>query len=127
MPGTEPRTGWKVPYGADQTVYLVVDRLSRQGAVYCEIEIERTDIETIVADLLAGQFSDPVRVTAFNTLEHWSHDISRDIAVEIQTRCDIEGAAVPGHVEDFVHDHTGPVVQHPWVRRDSGAVTTRSN
>ena len=114
-----PRTGWKVPFGADQTIYLVVDRLSRQGAVYYEIEIERTDIETIVTDLLAGQFNDPVRVTAFNTLEHWSQDISRDIAVEIQTRCDIEGAAVPGHVEDFVHGHTGPVSQHPRLRRHS--------
>ena len=102
-----PGTGWKVPYGADQTVYLVVDRLSRQGKVYCEIEIERDDIETVVTDLLAGQFSDPVRVTAYNTLEHWSQDISGDIAAEIQARCDIEGIAVPEHVEDFVHDCTG--------------------
>ena len=125
MPRPEPRTGWKVPYGADQTVYLVVDQLTRQGAVYCEIEIERADIETIVVDLLAGQFSDPVRVTAFNTLEHWSQDISRDIALEIQTRCDIQGAAVPEHVEDFVHDHTAPASQR--VRRHHDAVMTRSN
>ncbi len=102
-----PGTGSMVPYGADQTVYIVVDRLSRQGAVYCEVEIERNDIETVVTDLLAGQFSDPVRVTAYNTLEHWSQDISKDIAAEIQSRCDIEGAAVPEHVEDFVHDNTG--------------------
>lgn len=122
-----PRTGWKIPYGADQTVYLVVDRLKRQGAVYGEVEIERTDIETVVTDLLTGQFSDPVRVTAFNTLEHWSQDISRDIAVEIQTRCDIEGAAVPAHVEDFVHEHTTPISRHPRIHRDSGAVMTRSN
>jgi hypothetical protein len=27
-----------------------------------------------------------VRVVAFNTLEHWSKDVSRDIAREIQTR-----------------------------------------
>jgi hypothetical protein len=101
------RSGWKVPYGADQTLYLVADRLSRRGAVYCEIEIERTEIETIITDLLAGQFSDPVRVTAYNTLEHWSQDISGDIAAEIQSRCDIEGVAVPAYVEDFVHDHTG--------------------
>lgn len=106
-----PRTGWKIPYGADQTAYLVVDRQRRQGEAYCEIEIERADIETVVADLLAGQFHDPVRVVAFNTLEHWSQDISRDIAAEIQTRCDIEGAAVPEHVEDFVHGHTGAAVQ----------------
>ena len=122
-----PRTGWKVPYGADQTLYLVVDRQGRKGSVYCEVEIERTDIETIVADLLAGQFHDPVRVTAYNTLEHWSRDISREIAAEIQTRCDIEGTAVPGHVDDFVHSHTGPASHQPWVRRHSGAVMTRSN
>ena len=122
-----PRTGWMVPYGADQTVYLVVDRINRHGAVYCEIEIERTDIETVVADLLAGQFSDPVRVTAFNTLEHWSQDISRDIAVEIQTRCDIEGAAVPAHVDDFVHSHTGPVPQQPRGHRQGAAAMASSN
>ncbi|MES2194137.1 MAG: hypothetical protein V4517_06955 [Pseudomonadota bacterium] len=122
-----PRNGSKVPYGADQTIYLVVDRGSRQGAVYCEIENERADVETVVTDLLAGQFSDPVRVTAFNTLEHWSQDISRDIAVEIQTRCDIEGAAVPAHVEDFVHDHIGAASRHPRLRRDSATAMTRSN
>ena len=126
MPKPWPRTGLKIPYGADQTVYLVVDRVSRQGAVYCEIEIERTDIETIVADLLAGQFNDPVRVTAFNTLEHWSHDISSDIATEIQTRCDIEGAAVPGHVEDFVHEHTKSVLQHPSFRRPGHSPASRA-
>ena len=93
--------------------------------MYCEIEIERADIETIVVDLLAGQFSDPVRVTAFNTLEHWSQDISRDIALEIQTRCDIQGAAVPEHVEDFVHDHTAQGSQR--VHRHHDAVMARSN
>jgi hypothetical protein len=120
-----PGTGSMIPYGADQTVYLVVDRLSRQG-VYCEIEIERTDIETVVTDLLAGQFNDPVRVTAYNTLEHWSQDISGDIAAEIQTRCDIEGAAVPEHVEDFVHDHAGSGSQQ-WTSRDSDTAMARSN
>jgi hypothetical protein len=115
-----------VPYGADQTIYLVVDRMSRQGAVYCEVEIERPDSDTIVADLLAGRFSDPVRVTAHNTLEHWSQDISSDIAAEIQTRCDIEGAAVPEHIEDFVHGHAGPHSRQ-WISRDGDTATTRSN
>jgi len=68
------RKGWSpgtVPYGADQTVYLVVDRLS-SGSVYRETEVERTDLETIIDDFLSGQFNDPVRVVAFNTLEHWA-------------------------------------------------------
>jgi hypothetical protein len=75
-------TGWSpgtVPYGADQTVYLVVDRFN-SGSVFRETEIERTDLETVIEDFLRGQFNDPVRVLAFNTLEHWANDVSKDIA-----------------------------------------------
>jgi hypothetical protein len=106
MPGSRPSLKL-VPYGADQTAYLVVD----SGCACRETEVERADFETIVADFLAGQFSDPIRVVAFNTLEHWSDDISEAVAVEIQTRCDIEGVSVPEHVCDFVDRHGGPVHQ----------------
>jgi hypothetical protein len=109
-----PRTGWspqRVPYGADRTIYLVVDSFSAGGTVYREIEVERADFETIIADFLTGQFNDPVRVIAFNTLEHWSDDVSKAIATEIQTRCDIEGASVPEHISDFVDRYNGPVRQ----------------
>ena len=109
-----PGTGWTpriVPYGADQTVYLVIDRFGGMGSVYRETEVERTDLETIVSDLISGQFNDPIRVVAFNTLEHWSDDVSEDIATEIQTRCDIEGVAVPEHIQDFVASYTGPTRQ----------------
>lgn len=118
--------GWNIPYGADQTAYLVVDRQGRpeQKGLYCEVEVEVADLETIVADLLAGQFHNPIRVVAFNTLEHWSQDISREIAAEIQTLCDIGRARVPEHIEDFVHSHTGPVRQH---FRHDGAPITRSS
>jgi hypothetical protein len=91
-----------VPFGADQTVYLVIDRFERAGSVYRETEAERADLETIIADLMSGQFNDPIRVVAFNTLEHWSEDVSEYVAFEIQTRCDIDGVAVPEHIRDFV-------------------------
>jgi hypothetical protein len=97
-----------VPYVADQTVYLVIDRFGRQGSVYRETEVERTDLETVIADLMSGQFSDPIRVVAFNTLEHWSEDVSEYFAFEIQTRCDIQGTAVPEHIQDFVANYTRP-------------------
>ncbi|XSC43315.1 hypothetical protein ACF1BQ_035690 [Bradyrhizobium sp. RDT10] len=108
-----PRTGWSpstVPYGADQTVYLVIDRF-KNGTVYRETEIERTDLEAIINDFMTGQFNDPVRVVAFNTLEHWADDVSKGVAQEIQTRCDIAGEPVPGHIEDFVDTYTGPTRQ----------------
>jgi hypothetical protein len=106
-----PRTGWTpsiVPYGADQTVYLVVDRFGGLGTAYRETDIERTDLETVITDLISGQFNDPVRVVAFNTLEHWAQDVSRDVALEIQSRCDIDGHDVPDTLRDFVDSYAGP-------------------
>jgi len=110
-----PRTSWSpssVPYGADQTAYLVVDRFGG-GSVYRETETERSDLETIIADFMTGQFNDPVRVVAFNTLEHWADDVSEDVAQEVQTRCDIAGEPVPEHLRDFVDTYSGPTRQLP--------------
>jgi hypothetical protein len=97
-----------VPYGADQTAYLVIDRFGGLGSVYRETEVERADLETIITDLMSGQFNDPIRVVAFNTLEHWSEDVSKDVAREIQIRCDIEGEDIPESIRDFVDSYTGP-------------------
>ncbi len=109
-----PRTGGTpriVPCGADQTVYLVIDRFSGVSAIYRETEVERTDLETIIADLMSDQFNHPIRVVAFNTLEHWPEDVSEFIAFEVQTRCDVGGAGIPVHIQDFVTSHTGPTLQ----------------
>jgi hypothetical protein len=108
-----PKTDWSpgiVPYGADETVYLVVDSFSN-GTVYRETEIEKADIETIVGDLLSGQYNSPVCIVAFNTLEHWSEDVSSDMAAEIQMRCDMDGVPVPDHLTDFVQTHIHPLRQ----------------
>ncbi len=99
-----------VPYGADQTIYLVVDCIGAPGSSR-ETEVERSDFETVIAELLAGRFNAPVRIVAFNTLEHWSRDISREVAEEIGMRCDIEGIAVPDYIGDFVEHYTAQTLQ----------------
>jgi hypothetical protein len=100
-----PRTGWTpsiVPKGDDQNVYLVVDDLGRNGRVYREADVETTDLETVILDLLEGQYKDPARVVAFNTFEGWSQDVSADIAQELQRRCDLQLRDVPSSIQDFV-------------------------
>lgn len=92
-----------VPYGADQTVFVVTDGAAGSGSR----EVECGDLETVVTDLLAGKFRDPIRIAAFNTLEHWSRDLSADVAREIEMRCDIDGEPVPEHVRDFWERHAG--------------------
>lgn len=93
-----------VPYGADQTLYIVSDRVS--GAK--ETGVERNDLEATIRDLFAGCFSDPVRIVCFNTLEHWTRDISAEVAAEIQSRCDIDGLDLPDHLRDFVESYICP-------------------
>ena len=73
------RVGHRVPcHTARIRPHLVVDRFS-SGSVYRETETERSDLETIISDFMTGQFNDPVRVVAFNTLEHWADDVAQEI------------------------------------------------
>jgi hypothetical protein len=105
------RTSWTpliVPGGADQTVYLVVDHFGGLGTAFRETDVDQADLETVITDLMSGQFNDPLRVVAFNTAEHWAQDVSRDVALEIQSRCDIEGHDVPETLRDFVDCYAGP-------------------
>lgn len=97
-----------VPYGADQTIYVVVDAIAPLGSDGQEGQVEVEDLDTVIEAFIAGRFRDPLRVLAFNTLEHWSQDLSSEVAREIQTRCDIEGVAAPEHLIDFLERHTAP-------------------
>ncbi len=77
-----------VPSGDDHNIYLVLDDFGRNGRAWREADVEATDLETVIADLLTGQYKNPVRVIAFNTAEGWSQDVSADVAHELRRRCD---------------------------------------
>jgi hypothetical protein len=78
-----------VPNGTDETVYLVMDDFGDLDRVWRETDVEATDLETIITDMLDGQYNSPVRVVGFNTAEGWSRDVSQDVAHEIRRRCDL--------------------------------------
>lgn len=44
-----------VPGGHDQTVYIVVDNFGRNGRCYRETDVEASNLETVITDLLDGQ------------------------------------------------------------------------
>ncbi|MGB5902516.1 MAG: hypothetical protein WBH00_06650 [Xanthobacteraceae bacterium] len=96
-----------VPAGTEETVYLVEDCLGSLGCVWREAEVGKTDLETVIIDLLAGEYRDPRRVIAFNTVEHWSEDVSEDVAREIQRRSDLTYNDVPSALQAFVDRHAG--------------------
>lgn len=100
----------------DVDVYLVLDDFGEQlGRAWCETDEERTDRETVVRDLLEGQYTNPVRIVVFNTAENWSRDVSEDIADELARRLAIEDVDItPAALEAFLDRHgSGRPVQLP--------------
>jgi len=68
------------------TKYIVLDDYGKAGRVYRESAEEDVTLESVIDDLLTGQFNNPVRVVAFNTSEGWSRDVSDDVAREVVKR-----------------------------------------
>jgi hypothetical protein len=89
-----------VPGDEDRDVCLVVNDFGRRGRAYCETDVEAADLETVIQDLLDGQYWHPVRVVSFNTGEGWSRDISADVAEELRRRCDLRD--IPSNILDFI-------------------------
>ena len=91
------RSGWTpsiVPREDDQAVYLVMDDRGERGQVWTEADAT-SDLEAVIQDMLAGQYSNPVRVVGFQTAEGWSRDVSADVAQELRQRCDLQLRDVP--------------------------------
>jgi hypothetical protein len=103
----------RVPeFSDDVTVYLVLDDHGQFGTAYVETDPAEADLETIIGNFLTGQYSNAVRVVAFNTAEGWSLDVSEDIAMEILQRAiDADenlGAATKRFIDRHVDDPANP-------------------
>src|SRR3954447_19507490 len=86
----------------DRDICLVLDDFGRIGCAWRETDVEDTDFETMMANLLEGQFSNPVRVVAFNTAEGWSRDVSDVVALELRVRCANEGRDLSDSLQRFI-------------------------
>ena len=71
----------------DRDIYLVLEDFgARAGCSWRETDEQDTDVETIIRDLLSGQYAYPVRIVAFNAIEGWSRDATSEIADELAVR-----------------------------------------
>jgi len=90
----------------DRTIYLVLEDFS-SGAAWRETSEDRTDYRTVIDDILAGQYDNPLRVVAFNPWRGWSRDASEDVAEELAQRVDFHDREVSGPVREFIENFTG--------------------
>jgi hypothetical protein len=97
-----------VPPGNDQDVYLVLDDFGgRIGQTWRETDAEAARLETVIADLLDGQYSNPIRIIGFNTAEGWSRDVSEDLAEALRQRCADQARDLAASLEQFVKRYQG--------------------
>jgi len=96
-----------IPNGHNQNFYIVVNNYGKLGPAFAETDLGEADLETTISDLMSGQYGDPVRVVAFNIVEHWAEDASVDVAPEILRRLDLAGHELPSSIQAFVESHLG--------------------
>ena len=81
------------------TVYLVLDDFRTLGLAYRETDPAHANRQTVVANLLSGQYERPLRIVAFNTAEGWARDATAEIAREVLARADEMSPALRDFVE----------------------------
>ena len=86
----------------DQDVYLVLDDYGEWGTAWRETDVEDTDLESVIIDLLEGQYINPVRVVGFNVSQGWVRDVSEDVVRELRQRCADQDRRLPDFLEEFV-------------------------
>ena len=87
--------------GIDRDVYLVLDDFGL-GCAWRETNVEDTDLEAVIQDLLEGQYRKPVRVVGFNLSEGWVRDVSEEIARKLRERCAYEARELPDSLHQLV-------------------------
>src|SRR5689334_179781 len=90
----------------DRDIYLVLEEF-RSGAAWRETDEADVDFDTIILDLLTGQYEQPLRVVAFNPAEGWSRDATEDVARELERRVSVEGREIGEGLSDFLEAHLG--------------------
>src|ERR1041384_875686 len=86
----------------DVDVYLVLDDFGTIGRAYREADETQTDRETVIQNLLSGEYNNPVRVVCFNTAQGLSRDPTLEVAREIQDRASRDGIELSRGLRDFV-------------------------
>jgi hypothetical protein len=89
------------PHGPEQDTYIVLDDFGWIGWAWRETDEHRADRETLIRNLLVGEFNEPIRIVGFNTSEGWSRDVTVDIADELRRRY-AELDDVPKSVLEFM-------------------------
>jgi hypothetical protein len=92
---------------------LVLNDHGQAGIGYDETDPAEADCETIIRNFLNGQYSNALRVVAFNAAEGWSRDVSQDIAGEVLERAFDADDDLSEDTKRFIDRHVTPGEKRP--------------
>ena len=70
----------------DVTVYIVLNDFGPLGRACVETDEAEADEDTIIENILSGQYSHPLRIVAFNTVEGWARTWQRTLRMPCRAR-----------------------------------------
>jgi hypothetical protein len=118
MPFTSVTPDLVPHFNVNGTVHIMLDDFGKAGQVYRETAEADATLESVIDDLLTGQFNNPVRVVAFNTSQGWSRDVSEDVAREVLRRVAGRVRPLAASSRKFVEAY---VDEDELLRAESGA------
>ena len=87
----------------DREIYLVLEDFgARAGCAWRETDEQDTDRETVLRDLLSGQYAYPLRIVTFNAIDGWSRDATEDIADALADRAARDRIDLSPALEAFI-------------------------
>jgi hypothetical protein len=97
----------------DVTAYIVVEDFGDLGRAFRETDLAEADHDTIVRNMISGEYGDPLRVIAFNTVEAWSRDVSEEIAYDVLDRAYGPDTTLSAGAKRFIDRHVTPGEKRP--------------
>ncbi|AMA60054.1 hypothetical protein [Bradyrhizobium sp. CCGE-LA001] len=88
----------------DRDIYLVLEDFgARAGCAWRETDEADTDLETVLKNILSGQYAYPVGIVCFNAVDGWSRDATAEVADALAERAAQTDAEVPLVLQDFIN------------------------
>jgi len=91
----------------DRDIYLVLEDFgARAGCAWRETDETETDLDTVIQQIISGDYSYPVRIVAFNAVEGWSRDATADVADAVAQRAIDTDAEVSQSLRAFIAENS---------------------
>ena len=86
----------------DHALHFVLCDFGKYGKSYIETDPSEADRDTIVRNMIDGQYDHPLRVIALNPAEGWSRDASEEIAKAVVTTAEADDRVLTPGTSAFV-------------------------